>query len=162
MRTGTVVSIRVNPTDCMAVVDLVNKVGVYQAGMSFSSAVSAALASALQSLRDAGLLPERIGFEYNELMAQFPKERSARKLAIERSLHIDSDTVRASVLLKAPSTPERSEDTPSQLTGDTISVLAEQVARDRLALLYDKKEAGVVLGVELEAEYNQLMGQVYG
>lgn len=157
MRPGEVVQIRVNPTDCMAVVDLIDATGTYQAGMSFSSAVSAALASAFQTLRDGGLLPERAGFEYNEMMQKFPKMRNARKLAIANSLHSSSDIVRPALQL-ATVAPEPVEATPNPLSA-TIDM---QVKRDRLQVLYERKELGVVLSVEELEEFNSLMKLIYG
>jgi len=76
---GRVVSIRVNPTDCMAVVDLVDKIGLHIPGMSFSQAVSIALSSAMESLRRAGAIPTRDGFEFSEMMQKYPNFNKGSK-----------------------------------------------------------------------------------
>ena len=72
MKPGRVVSIRLNPRDCLAVIDVVEKLSLNIRGMSFSQAVSIALASAMESLRQAGAIPERDGFEFTEMMQRYP------------------------------------------------------------------------------------------
>lgn len=87
MKGGEVVSIRVNPQDCMAVVDVVRILGVNPQGMSFSAAVAVTLSSLLSMARDHKLIPTRDGFEYLEMMQPFSvKKRSGRKLAISSVL----------------------------------------------------------------------------
>lgn len=83
MLPGEVVRIRVNPRDCMSVVDVINNTGMYTGGMSFPMAVSLVLSSLLESARQAKLIPERDGFEYSEVMQPFSnKATGPRKLAI--------------------------------------------------------------------------------
>lgn len=81
---GRVVRIRVNPADCMAVVDVLRKVGYYKGGMSFATAVSSALHWLVDAARHAKEIPTRDGFEYGEMMRDFkdqPHLDRAQKLA---------------------------------------------------------------------------------
>lgn len=89
MKAGRVVTIRLNPRDCMAVVDLVQQLGAPIERMSFGSVVSLALTSALQTLRSAKMLPERDGFEYSEIMAGFQTHFGFRKEGVARQLSMD-------------------------------------------------------------------------
>jgi len=72
MKPGRVVSIRVNTKDCMSVIDVVEKIGLNIPGISFAQIVSTALASTLESLRQAGVIPIRDGFEFSEMMNKYP------------------------------------------------------------------------------------------
>ncbi len=85
MRVGRVVSIRVNPKDCMSAIDVVEKIGLNVPGISFSQIVSAAFSSAMESLRQAGVIPTRDGFEFRQMMAAYP---AAIKGARGRALSI--------------------------------------------------------------------------
>jgi hypothetical protein len=89
MKAGKVVTIRVNPRDCMSCVDVVQKVALVTPGMSFAQIVSIALSSLLAGVREAGILPNRDGFEYGQLMQPWetdPRNVRARKLDITREL----------------------------------------------------------------------------
>lgn len=87
MRPGLVVTIRVNPKDCMAVVDVIRKTGMDIPGASFASLVSLTLGSLLQMAREAELIPTRDGFEYSEMMQSYEGTRSRRrKLEIANAL----------------------------------------------------------------------------
>ena len=89
MKPGRVVTMRVNSKDCMGVVDVLDKVGAYTPGMSFAQAVSIALASLLETVRTAGALPERTGFEYLEMMQRFPTDRRRGKaMAIAEAIEL--------------------------------------------------------------------------
>lgn len=92
MTPGIVITLRVNPKDCMSVADLVQKLNAYTSGMSFSSAVSIALSSAMESFRVNSILPERSGFDYEQVMAPFKiKKRDARKLAIASTIRMTGE-----------------------------------------------------------------------
>ncbi len=95
MRPGRIVSIRVNPRDCMSVVDVIEKIGMHVNGMSYSQAVSVALSSALEGLRQAGLIPTRDGFEYSKVMTKFPiimKGQRGRALDITKTFTLAGDS----------------------------------------------------------------------
>lgn len=85
MKPGRVVKIRLNPMACMACVDVVNKVGAYRDGISFAQVVILALESAIAAFKANGLIPDRDGFDYSELMAPYkdqPHIDRARKLEL--------------------------------------------------------------------------------
>jgi hypothetical protein len=91
MRPGRVVSVRVNPKDCLAVIDVLEKVGQLVPGMSFGQAVSLVLAISLETARSNKFIPTRDGFEYSEMMQQFPAkdcQTSKRSQRITRSYNI--------------------------------------------------------------------------
>lgn len=88
MRAGEVVRIRVNPSDCMSTVDVLQKAGVDVKDMSFSQAVALAFSATLEVLRHAGSIPERFGNEYDEVMAPFAnKGRTGAKLKVAAELY---------------------------------------------------------------------------
>ena len=71
MRAGKLATVRVNPQDCMGIVDVLTKLGVSTDNLSFSQATKIVLASALESFRQNGAIPTRDGFEYSAMMAPF-------------------------------------------------------------------------------------------
>ena len=90
MKAGRVVSIRVNPRDCLAAIDTLEKIGLRVKGMSFAQVVSIAFSSAMESFRQNGIVPDRDGFEFNEMMQQFPADsrRKGRAIAITKALEV--------------------------------------------------------------------------
>lgn len=78
-KVGRVVQIRVNPKDCMAVVDVIQAARMHFTGMSFAQAVSTALACAMESFRQNNIVPTRDGFEYTAMMEPFPDNTTERK-----------------------------------------------------------------------------------
>lgn len=128
MMPGEVVKIRVNPRDCMSVVDVIKNTGLLTEGMSLPVAVSLTLSALLESARQAKLIPEREGFEYTEVMRPFSnKTRNPRKLAITQ-LH----TMEVGSELRIPAlqaTAHRSTKT-----------MAQRRARTRINELGFKKE----------------------
>ena len=88
---GRVIYIRVNPSDCMSCIDVVKKAGMNLQGASFSMIASAALSSSLESFRQNGIIPTRQGFEYLDMMKEYPmtdKQGRARALAINRTFQM--------------------------------------------------------------------------
>lgn len=87
MKAGKVISLRVNPKDCMSCIDVLEKAGIPSQNMSFARVVSLALASALETFRTQKIIPERDGFEYADMMARFGGTWSGRhkqKLEVNR------------------------------------------------------------------------------
>jgi len=74
MKGGRVARIRLNPKDCIAIVDVLKRLDLHPAGMSFSQGVSIVLSSTLESLRQHSIIPRR-EFEFTEFMAMFPPDR---------------------------------------------------------------------------------------
>ena len=179
MRPGKVASIRVNPKDCMGVVDVVEAAGLRVEGMSFPAMVSLALGSLLQTMRDQGIIPDRAGFEYNEIMAPFHgSRRSKRKLEITDTIHKAGSGIKLQGLSKpagdfsALTEPREVGPTvqpePARKEVDAEPVPAEvRRARTRLTELLQKKDlaeeqgSGVVWSAGDEEEFQQVYKMVY-
>lgn len=76
---GLVVSVRINPTDAMSVIDILDAVGVPKENLSFAQGTKIALSSLLESARQAGTIPRREGFEYLEMLAPFKADSYASR-----------------------------------------------------------------------------------
>lgn len=87
MRAGQVVRIRVNPKDCVSVLDVMKAGGIDISKMSYSSIVSLALSAMLQGLRDGGTIPDRDGFEYAEMMEPYLRNGQGGKIKIANQLY---------------------------------------------------------------------------
>ena len=74
MTPGLVISIRVNPKDVMAVIDVLDYLGIPKANLSFAQATKLVLASALESFRQQGIVPNRSGFEYSKMIEPFEQQ----------------------------------------------------------------------------------------
>lgn len=86
---GTVVYMRVNPTDQMSVVDILDVIGQSKENLSFNAAAKIAFATLLESARQAGTIPRRDGFEYGEMLQPFERENlknRAAKLLLTKEL----------------------------------------------------------------------------
>lgn len=71
-KAGEVVYIRVNPKDCLGVLDLMKKTGVSIRDKSFPQMVSLALSSALEAMRMQGIIPaEPDMFQYSNRMKHY-------------------------------------------------------------------------------------------
>ena len=119
MRAGSVVSIRVNPRDSMAVVDLMKQSGLLTQGMSFAQMVSIALSGCLEELRKSKAIPTREGYEYADVCGPYVMNvRNGRKLAITEQIHKIGSEFKVDLALpireqKASITePNASPDTP--------------------------------------------------
>lgn len=77
MKIGTVVNIRVSPTNCMAISDAIKLAGLNPEDMTFSSAVSRVLDMMMDSLRRDHLIPTRDGFELSDMMGEFIQKNKA-------------------------------------------------------------------------------------
>lgn len=68
---GRTVNMRINPSNCMGVYDVILKVGMNPGDMTFSEAASKCFDMFMRGMRQANDIPEREGFEFNELMQAF-------------------------------------------------------------------------------------------
>lgn len=76
---GEVVRIRVNPKDCLGILDAMEAIGMDPLGHSFSSCVAITLNSLIAMARKAGALPqEEDGEKYWERMAPFRAGQSTQ------------------------------------------------------------------------------------
>lgn len=125
MKAGKVVNIRVNPKDCMAVVDVVQKTGVFVSGMSFSQMVSLALAGVMQTLRDASVIPDREGWEYLEMMQPYLTRQNGRKLEVAKVI----SSLGSELSVKGLSAPKQEEPESSGYVYTPPVLTEEQIAR---------------------------------
>lgn len=146
---GEVVRIRVNPRDCMSVADVCAAVGVNWPGMSFSQACSVAFSALLETMRDAGTIPRREGFEFSEVMANYKfKQRTGRKLALTRAVTYAGDEAQVPALTIKP---------------PALSLTTEQrQAKLRYIELCHKRDAGAVFTEADEQEWTQVIGIMSG
>jgi len=86
MTPGEKVAMRVKPGELMACVDVLEAAGVSVSGMSLSSMVRCALNILVQSAIDAGSIPKRDGFDYNERIAPFKRANLRTKVQIGRTI----------------------------------------------------------------------------
>ena len=106
MKVGKVAQIRLSPADCMSCVDVAQRVGALMPGMSFAIVVKIALASLLESARQAGAVNRRDGFEYSEVMAQFEESNfSARGRKLQITELVNKQEIAPQPVI--PETPER-------------------------------------------------------
>lgn len=100
MKAGMVTQIRVNPKDCLAILDLMVACGIdpYD-GRSFAQCTSLALSSLVGVARKAGIIPlDEDGFQYANRMAPFLNSRNdKRKYRYDEMLY-----KRASADISAP------------------------------------------------------------
>lgn len=68
MQPGIVVRIRVNPTTCMSVLDVLEAVGIKTADKTFSTCVSAALNILVETAKSSGVLAQPDPYEFAERM----------------------------------------------------------------------------------------------
>ena len=75
----------------MAAIDTCKKIGINVNSASFSSVVSIAFSSAMESFRQNGIVPVRDGFEFTEMMSIFPetlKQQRGRALALTKMFEL--------------------------------------------------------------------------
>jgi len=77
---------RVRPGELMACVDVLEAAGVQVNGLSLSGMVRCALNVLIQSALDAGSIPKRDGFDYNERIAPFKRASLATKVQVGHTL----------------------------------------------------------------------------
>lgn len=142
---GKVVRIRLSPQDCLSVVDIVNQTNSYIPGMSFANAVSAALQTALATLRSLDIVPTRDGFEFLEMMQKFETTKGHRKvLSLEQAVLAHPDALPKTLLTPPPSQ-------------DKISRLSElEKLREEMELRSDSEETRAFF-----LEYRELEREVF-
>lgn len=71
---GVVTTLRVNPTDAMSVIDMLDYLGLKRENISFAQATKIVLAASLEAYRQQGFIPKREGFEYSQMLAPFTRQ----------------------------------------------------------------------------------------
>lgn len=90
LKGGVIVTLRLNPQDVMAAIDIVDKAGMHFPGMSISQCVKIALEGMFQASRNANAIPVRDGFEYEDMISRFTGIRQGRKLEVTRIMEAAS------------------------------------------------------------------------
>lgn len=70
-KSGKVVTMRISTEDCMGVIDVCNQAGYTVSGMSFPAVVSQAIKVMVAGYKKMGVIPDRTGFEYADMMKPF-------------------------------------------------------------------------------------------
>lgn len=153
MRAGKVVNVRINPKDCMGVIDVVKKAGVYVPGMSFSQMVSLALSGMMQTLRDNEIIPDREGWEYLEMMGPYLTKQNGRKLEVTKVIN----SIGSALHVRGLSPPAQAVGAPAQVESYTyhnpVVLSDEQV---ELIEKLNKKMETEPLTPQEQAEYNKI------
>src|SRR5574337_502417 len=77
---GKVINIRLNPTECLQVLDFLKKAGISTEGKTFSTCASIVLHALMKDAQIRNVLDEPDGFEFNNRMEQFlPDHELAQK-----------------------------------------------------------------------------------
>lgn len=84
---GRVVRLRINPQDCIAVADIIDRLKQPTGLMSFDQAVRIALSVLIENARERKLIPRRDGFEYTEMMGRFVHNKAHAAAILEESAH---------------------------------------------------------------------------
>lgn len=166
---GHVAQVRINPKDCMSVIDVVKTAGVWTEGMSFAQMVSLALSSAMETFRQSKFIPERDGFEYLEMMERYMGESKStkKKQQITQVINAAGATIHARGLARP--TEEAIEDVTPE---PSVSVDGGQTGysredTQRFTELLQKKEMaedkipGVLWSESDEQEYHRLYKLIY-
>jgi len=165
LKPGLVISMRVNPADCMSVVDVLAKTGLLMEGMSFSGMCSLAFSSLLETVRQQEHIPRRSGFEFTEMVGPFLHGKHAKKVHTAKIIQeMGSD-------FSAPALPTQ-EATGSALRAATASMsdvpqdLEHKQAARRLTELLQKRDlsdqgSGVVWQQSDQHEFDQCYRIVY-
>lgn len=75
MRPSKTLSIRIRPSDFMAALDILEKCNVSYYNTSMAQVIHLAMGIAFNTMRQTGIIPERDGFEYNEMLTRWKKQQ---------------------------------------------------------------------------------------
>lgn len=101
IRAGVVVTIRVNPRNCQSVLDLMDVLEQKPDGQSFSSFVSLALASLIESSIDSGFITEPDPFQYmNRMRPYLGRKRGANVKKLTNTVNAQGSRFRPPVMPK--------------------------------------------------------------
>jgi len=68
---GQVVRIRISPTDCLGILDILDKAGIPRQNISFSQCTSLALTTLIELARKTDMIPRPDGFDFLNRMEQY-------------------------------------------------------------------------------------------
>lgn len=158
MRPGEVVTVRINPTDCMGIADMLVLGNVNTEGMTFSQATATVLQSLLESARMQGIIPVRDGFEFSKVMQPFARKRKGPpKGGLIAAMHDMKMSVSRSRDIADVITPE-----------EEVAAIASMTTEQRQAgmrmkeLMVKQEHAADSWSAEDQEEFNRLEKIVYG
>jgi len=173
MKVGMVTQIRVNPKDCLAILDIIVACGInpYD-GRSFAQCTSLALSSLIGVARRAKIIPEEEdGFQYANRLDPFINSRNdKRKYSFDKMLY-QRASADISAQDMAPQIQHPGQSVPSHLQGFTESGLTSSAAQtmtldegtrillsEEMQALYDKG----TLSTDEQARLTELNNILYG
>lgn len=154
MKAGRVVYIRVNPKDCMSCIDVCQKVATVTKGMSYAQLVSMALATLLETMRANHVIPNRDGFEYNEMMQPWSDGKGNTKLKVQLNKAVE---LQGSEFI-VPILPIGQEDKDVVISNNPAiarleNQLREIMAKQQVDELNDRSDEILQLNQQIAAEY---------
>ena len=177
---GRVCRIRVNPSDCLSILDLIEKVGLNTNNMSYDQCVSLALASLLQTARNSNMLPDPDTFQFLNRMQPFMgRGNHKKKLEVTKTVNSLGEAFAAPSVTRSqgnkypwpeqlpPENTERKSFAENYMQHPVVETppTAEQLRdRRRLTELLQKKDMdgqGVVWGSDDEQEFQEIYQRVY-
>lgn len=169
LKAGRVARIRVNPTDCQSVLDIMAATKIDTRAMSFDQQVSLTLSSLLLSARSTGMIPEPDPFQFLPRMAPYMGHKSnSMKARLSAQINDLGPKLRAPVLHEAerpaPSPAPAAAPVATNASAEDLEMLRSASAR--LTELLAKKDraeddSGIVWSSSDEAELQQCMKIVY-
>jgi len=154
MKGGMIVQIRVNPKDCLGILDCIEAAEIDPAGKSFASLTSLVLSSLIQLARESKIIKgEEDGFQYANRMAPYGagKSTSSRKKFTQVLLR-NAQLGISPPKLAQPSVSEATQPhlATKEVTIDMKGLMAE------LQGLMDKQDSGAELTGEETNRYEYL------
>ena len=105
---GKAMYIRVSPKNCMAICDALKLAGLQPSDFTFSSATARVLDMLLAGLIRDGVIPERDGFEFLNMMGEFVQQNRAQLPSVSyRQPTIREDAQTPAVVSKATTHEQR-------------------------------------------------------
>lgn len=115
-RGGKVVRLRLSPQDCMTVIDVLDNAEIPIGRLGVSNAASIAFSLLLKEKRTKGEVPNRMGFEYLNMMNRldlngYTKDKQAAAEALYAdALHgLDEVEVKSVMIMEKPVKPDNYE-----------------------------------------------------
>ena len=134
---GFVAKIRLSPRDVMSCIDCVNAVHAEMQGMSLSATIKRGIAIALETLRASKVLPERDGFEYNDMIETYSGISKVEKIAAGHKMVMqDQRNEQMDVRTSAIMRESRYEPTKEEIIRGNKR---KRLDRQRTELLFKKK-----------------------
>lgn len=164
LKAGEVVRIRVNPKDCLSVLDVLEAANINTRAMSFSQCVSLALGSLLETARHSKLIDEPDGFDFLNRMRPF---KTAVSASHKKKLEITGAMQELGSRIHAPAIGDDMAHETAVLEPEVITA-EQRRARSLLTELNAKKELAesgnpnVTWMSDDQQEFERLCKIVYG